>query len=113
MLPPSRRRRLLLCWALLTTFFLVRLVVRGVAAPPDVAFAQPRRIDVNRASIPKLMTLPGMGRSRAAAVVLHRVRHGPFHSLDDLTAVDGIGPVTLERWRPFLHELPTRRGSGK
>lgn len=89
---------------MLTLFYLLRLVLRGAAAEPDRPFARPLRIDVNHAAIPQLMTLPGMGRTRAAAVVLHRVRHGPFRSLDDLIAVDGIGPITLQRWRPFLRE---------
>jgi competence protein ComEA len=95
----------MLCWAVLTTFFLARLVLRGAAPEPDRPFARTVRVDVNRATIPELMALPGMGRTRAAAVVLHRVRHGPFRRLDDLTAVDGIGPITLERLRPFLVDV--------
>jgi competence protein ComEA len=50
------------------------------------------------------MTLPGLGRTRAAAVVLHRVRHGPFRTVDDLAQVDGLGPVTVERLRRHLRD---------
>lgn len=60
------------------------------------------RIDPNRASIAELTTLEGIGPTRAAAIVLHRVRHGPFLHLDDLLRIDGIGPETLHRIVPFL-----------
>lgn len=40
------------------------------------------------------MALPGVGRVRAEAIVLHRVRRGPFRALSELAAVDGIGPKT-------------------
>jgi competence protein ComEA len=45
------------------------------------------------------MALPGIGRVRAAAIVLHRVRHGPFRSVDELTGIDGIGAETLAALR--------------
>ena len=51
------------------------------------------------------MALDGIGRARAAQIVLHRVRHGPFRELEDLLDVDGIGPHTLARLRPFLRDL--------
>lgn len=93
---------MLLCWAVLTFFYLGRLVIHGAAPAPDRPFATPRTVDLNRAGIPELMTLPGLGRTRAAAVVLHRVRHGPFRTVDDLAQVDGLGPVTVERLRRHL-----------
>jgi len=49
-----------------------------------------------------LMALPGIGRSRAAEIVLYRVRHGAFGDVEQLVEVDGIGPETLARLRPFL-----------
>jgi len=84
--------------------FLGRLACHGVVGPPaaDHCFAQARRIDLNAASVADLMTLPGIGRTRAVAVVLHRVRHGRFRSLDDLVRVDGLGPATVASLRPYL-----------
>jgi competence protein ComEA len=72
-------------------------------------FADPILVDINEASIPELMTLPGMGRSRAAAVVLHRVRHGRFSDLEEMLAIDGIGAHTLALMRPHLID-PARTG---
>ncbi len=50
------------------------------------------------------MALDGIGRVRAEQIVLHRVRHGPFRELEGLLDVDGIGPHTLARVRPFLRD---------
>jgi competence protein ComEA len=71
-------------------------------APP----AESVLIDLNRAPVGELMALPGFGRARAAAVVLHRVRHGPFRSVEDLGRVDGIGAESLAAVRPFVFVGP-------
>lgn len=56
-------------------------------------------IDVNRDDVTRLQDLTGIGPSLAAAIVEHRDRHGPFETLDDLQAVPGIGPATVDRLR--------------
>lgn len=95
-------------WLLLTLAAVVRLLARVVAAthadPRPVA--TPNLVDVNRASVAELSTLPGVGLARARALVLHRVRHGPFRTLEDLAAVDGLGPQTVSGLAPHLRELP-------
>ena len=85
-----------MAWALVTAAALVRTFAGGLLAArplrdlPAVACA----LDLNRASVAELMALPGVGRVRAEAIVLHRVRRGPFRTLDELAGVDGIGPKT-------------------
>ncbi len=106
-LPPSRRRLLLWAWAALTALLLVRLFVAGLHRElvPARPFCVPVRIDLNRAPVAELMALPGIGRKRARAIVLHRVRHGPFRGFQDLLEVDGIGPDTVSRLRPLVAPL--------
>jgi len=58
-------------------------------------------IDLNRADAEALQRLPGIGPVMAARIVAHRDSAGPFGSLDDLTAVSGIGPATVARLRDF------------
>jgi competence protein ComEA len=53
------------------------------------------RVDINRASISDLDALPGIGASKAAAIVEDRDRNGPFASCDDLQRVTGIGAKTV------------------
>lgn len=52
-------------------------------------------VNVNSANQSELETLPGIGPSKAAAIIQFRGEHGPYQSLADLDAVSGIGPATL------------------
>ena len=56
-------------------------------------------VDVNRAGVDELQTLPGIGPSRAANLLAYREVHGPFATLESLTGVPGIGPGTVARLR--------------
>jgi competence protein ComEA len=59
-------------------------------------------LDPNRAQEAELDRLPGVGPSLAAAIVRHREERGGFRSSEDLLAVPGIGPATLDRIRTHL-----------
>ena len=72
---------------------------------PVEPMARPITVDINRARVAELMVLDGIGRTRAEQIVLHRVRYGRFRRAEDLLDVDGIGPDTLARLRPFLRDL--------
>lgn len=57
-----------------------------------------RRVSINAASTSELETLPGIGPTLAARIVADR----PFHRIDDLERVRGIGPATMGRLRDRL-----------
>ncbi len=59
-------------------------------------------IDVNRASVEQLETLPGVGPATATAIVTERERNGPFVNVDDLDRVPGIGPAKLAALRDLV-----------
>ena len=59
-------------------------------------------IDPNTADVETLQELSGIGPALAARIVAHRDSAGPFRSAEDLLAVPGIGPATLERIRARL-----------
>jgi competence protein ComEA len=59
-------------------------------------------IDVNTADQPALEAIPGIGPVKAAAIIEHRTRAGPFAAVEDLLDVTGIGPATLESIRPYV-----------
>ena len=56
-------------------------------------------VDVNRAGVDELQTLPGIGPTRAAKLLAYREVHGPFATLESLKGVPGIGPAILARLR--------------
>ena len=73
----------------------MRAFAGGLLPSPPSVVISPCRIDVNQAGVAELQALPSLGPSRAEAVVLERIRHGPFEELADLSRVRGIGPETL------------------
>lgn len=56
-------------------------------------------INVNEANVDELMELPGIGPSKAKAIVQYRDIYGPFQKVDELLEVKGIGPRILEQMR--------------
>lgn len=48
------------------------------------------RLNLNTASLAELMTLSGIGQTRAQAVVNYRDAHGGFSSVEEIMNVDGI-----------------------
>lgn len=70
-----------------------------------------RRINPNTAQVASLVRLPGIGISRASAIVAYRrdfagqkAGRAAFETADDLQKVRGIGPKTVQnisRWLKF------------
>ncbi|MDP3871102.1 MAG: ComEA family DNA-binding protein [Methyloversatilis sp.] len=59
-------------------------------------------LDLNTATEADLDALPGVGPSRAQAIIEHRSKNGPFASVEDLRNVKGIGDKTFAELRPLL-----------
>ena len=59
------------------------------------------RVDLNRASVPELTRLPGVGEKKAQAIVAARGKK-PFARVEDLTSVKGFGPTWLAKHRGNL-----------
>ncbi len=53
-------------------------------------------LNINTASVEELTQLPGIGKSKAEAIVTYRQAH-PFKAVSELTEVKGIGPKMLEK----------------
>jgi competence protein ComEA len=59
-------------------------------------------IDVNRAGAELLEELPGIGPSKARAIIEARTSGGPFRDAEDLTRARGIGPGTVRRFQGLI-----------
>ena len=85
-----------------TTFkyFVAALLISLSLGLSSTAMAQAvAPINVNSADAELLAELPGVGPSRAAAIIEEREHNGAFTDADDLTRVSGIGPATVDRMR--------------
>jgi len=60
------------------------------------------QIDLNHAGRAELLQLPGVGESLARRILDYRHEYGGFHRVEDLRRVKGIGPLTLEKLRPWV-----------
>lgn len=54
-------------------------------------------VDINTATAAQLEALPGIGASKAQAIVDYRTKNGPFKSTDDLKNVPGIKEGTYAK----------------
>ena len=60
------------------------------------------KINLNTAGIEELSTLPRVGPVLAQRIVDWRKQHGRFQTVDELDAVDGVGPKLLEALLPLV-----------
>lgn len=65
------------------------------APPPTATGPSASAVNINSATAAELQTLPGIGASKAQAIVDDRTANGPFATCQDLTRVTGIGPATV------------------
>jgi competence ComEA-like helix-hairpin-helix protein len=108
----------LACFVVLSLILLMTLLMRcdrpyfvGAQIPvePDRVARVQQRIDPNRATWAELTRLPGIGEQLSKRIVAYREEscamlddEPVFRRLEDLDAVKGIGPKTLERIAPHL-----------
>jgi competence ComEA-like helix-hairpin-helix protein len=59
-------------------------------------------VNINTADEHTLQALTGIGATYAARIIEYRVENGGFKNIDELRNIDGIGPSTMEKIRPFI-----------
>jgi competence protein ComEA len=59
-------------------------------------------VNINTADLTQLMTLSGIGPSKANAILAYRDEHGLFKSIEDIKEVTGIGDLTFENIKNFI-----------
>ena len=62
----------------------------------------PTLVNINTADADALMSLPGIGEVKAAAIIAYRETYGPFTRIEALLNVKGIGQSTLEGLREHI-----------
>ncbi|MGD9115709.1 MAG: helix-hairpin-helix domain-containing protein [Dehalococcoidia bacterium] len=110
-------------WALVTLSLIVVIVIGGVIvwqhyrpadpveiilaeASPDaggtVSEADSQKIDINRAEAWLLEALPGIGPSKAQAIIDYRQQHGYFSNTYEITNVPGISTSMYQNFKDML-----------
>lgn len=59
-------------------------------------------VNINTAGLQELMTLPGVGESRANAIIQYRSEKGAFRSPEELKRISGIGDKIYERMKEHV-----------
>ena len=76
--------------------------VVGENVPADFASEQDGKININKASKEELMTLPGVGESRADSIIKYREEAGAFQSIEDIMNVSGIKEGLYEKIKDLI-----------
>ena len=74
-------------------------VVESPSSQGGGSSSQGGKVNLNTASKTELMTLSGIGESKAAKIIQYREDKGSFASVDELAQVSGIGEKTVEALR--------------
>jgi comEA protein len=110
-------------WTLIIVFLLAVIVIGGIVAwqkyspahPIEISLSptpessdyayqgeQPQKIDINRAEAWLLEALPGVGPSKAQAIIDYRQQNGGFKHITEITEVEGIGPSIYEQIKDLI-----------
>ncbi|MCK5589694.1 MAG: helix-hairpin-helix domain-containing protein [Dehalococcoidales bacterium] len=69
----------------------------AIYIPEEGEGQSPQKVDINRAEEWLLEALPGIGKTRADAIVDYRNENGEFKRVEDLLQVKGIGQGTFDK----------------
>jgi competence ComEA-like helix-hairpin-helix protein len=104
-IPPTPRPRMAPRWSPTREASAPLPTARGAQArpaPPPVAPADPRPLNINQATVEQIARLPGVGPSLARRIVDERDRLGRFDSPEGLRGVLGLGPRKLAALRDLV-----------
>ncbi len=82
---------------------------RAAAMPPDYfvsasggASSQGAKVNINTAGREQLMTLNGIGASRADAIIAYRQENGAFAQIEDIMKVSGIKEAAFAKIKDYI-----------
>lgn len=76
--------------------------ITGQIVPVPGSNSDSHLININTSDETELMTLSGIGPSKAKAIITYREENGLFQSIEQLKEVSGIGDQTFESIKDFI-----------
>ncbi len=61
-----------------------------------------QKVNLNTAGREELMTLPGIGRAKADAIVQYRTEHGSFKKIEEIQNISGIKEAVFAKIRDYI-----------
>lgn len=78
-------------------------ILQGLTNDPSATGgAKQGKINLNKADENELQNLPGIGPSKAAAIMEYRETNGSFKSVEDLKNISGIGDKTFDKLKDLI-----------
>ncbi len=68
----------------------------------DNRYESAQKININRAEAWLLEALPGIGETRAKAIIQYRIDNDGFRNINELLKVDGIGQDTFDNLKDLI-----------
>lgn len=59
-------------------------------------------VNINTSGVDKLVTLPGIGESRAKSIIAYRQEHGAFKKIEDIMLVSGIKEGAFNKIKDYI-----------
>jgi competence protein ComEA len=80
-----------------------KVVSGGISGTSTLSTEQEEgKVNLNEATETDLQTLPGIGPSKAAAIIEYRETIGLFKTIEDLKEISGIGEKTFEKLKDHI-----------
>lgn len=73
-----------------------------IPTSPTTSESQNTLVNINTSDESTLMTLSGIGPSKAKAIIAYREEKGLFKSIEEIKEVTGIGDSTFENLKDFI-----------
>ena len=67
-----------------------------------IGITEEKLIDINKAGVEELCTIPGIGEARATAIIEYRNSNGGFKEIEELKNIPGIKDATFNKIKPYV-----------